>query len=59
MSNSVNRKQILPKKRLRKWLVAGECPEWQEITTFGPEVKAYYSQRATLTLCEGLLYYNC
>lgn len=43
-------------KRLRGWLAAGQRPERQEIMAFGPEVKAYHSQWATLTLRDGLLY---
>lgn len=43
-------------KRLHEWLVAGRRPERQEMMVFGPEVKAYYSQWATITLCDGLLY---
>lgn len=39
-------------------MVAGQRPEWQEIMALRPEVKAYYSQWATLTLRDGLLYHQ-
>ena len=38
------------------WLEEGEKPPWNQVSPFGPEVKAYWAQWDSLTMRNGVLY---
>lgn len=42
--------------RVGQWVDAGARPAWPAVSALSLEAKAYYSQRATLTRRDGLLY---
>lgn len=46
----------LEQLKLREWMEAGWRPEWPDLSSQSPEVKAYYSQWGNFEVREGLLY---